>query len=67
MGNRPVYIVIVLSNGENDVTLHPQVIYMLSNKRSELLLAKIRDQLPLSGREKFNLIVELSILSLIHI
>lgn len=65
MGNRPVYIVIVLSNGENDVTLHPQIIYMLSNKRSELLLAKIRDQLPLSGREKFNLIVELSIPSML--
>lgn len=38
---------------------------MLSNKRSELLLAKIRDQLPLSGREKFNLIVELSIPSML--
>jgi putative MATE family efflux protein len=38
---------------------------MLSNKRSEALLAKIREQLPLSGREKFNLIVELSIPSML--
>ncbi|MGI6242718.1 MAG: MATE family efflux transporter [Prevotella sp.] len=38
---------------------------MLSNKRSEALLAKIREQLPLSGREKLNLIVELSIPSML--
>lgn len=38
---------------------------MLSNKHSEALLAKIREQLPLSGREKFNLIVELSIPSML--
>ena len=38
---------------------------MLSNKRSELLLAKIRDQLPLGGREKLNLIVELSVPSML--
>lgn len=38
---------------------------MLSNKRSEALLAKIREQLPLSSREKFNLIVELSIPSML--
>jgi putative MATE family efflux protein len=38
---------------------------MLSNKYSEALLAKIREQLPLSGREKLNLIVELSIPSML--
>jgi putative MATE family efflux protein len=38
---------------------------MLSNKHSEALLAKIREQLPLSGREKLNLIVELSIPSML--
>lgn len=38
---------------------------MLSNKRSEALLAKIREQLPLSGREKLNLIIELSIPSML--
>lgn len=38
---------------------------MLSNKRSEALLGKIREQLPLSGREKLNLIVELSIPSML--
>lgn len=38
---------------------------MLSNKRSEALLGKIRDQQPLSGREMFNLIVDLSIPSML--
>ncbi|MBM6992351.1 MAG: MATE family efflux transporter [Prevotella sp.] len=38
---------------------------MLSNKRSEILLAKIREQLPMTGREKLNLIVELSIPSML--
>lgn len=37
----------------------------MSNKHSEALLAKIREQLPLSGREKLNLIVELSIPSML--
>ncbi len=38
---------------------------MLSNKRSEALLAKIREQLPMTGREMLNLIVELSIPSML--
>ena len=38
---------------------------MLSNKKSEALLAKIRENQPLVGREKLNLIVELSIPSML--
>ena len=38
---------------------------MLSNKKSEALLAKIRESLPLTSREKLNLIVELSIPSML--
>jgi len=38
---------------------------MLSNKRSESLLAKIRQQLPLTRREKLNLIIDLSIPSML--
>lgn len=38
---------------------------MLSSKRSELLLSKIRDGLEMTGREKLNLIVELSIPSML--
>lgn len=38
---------------------------MLSNKRSEALLAKIRGQQPLSRKEKLNLIIDLSIPSML--
>lgn len=38
---------------------------MLSSKRSELLLSKIRDGLAMTGREKLNLIVELSVPSML--
>ncbi len=38
---------------------------MLSNKRSEALLAKIRGQQPLGRREKMNLIIDLSIPSML--
>ncbi len=38
---------------------------MLNGKKSEALLAKIRENQPLSGREKLNLIVELSIPSML--
>jgi putative MATE family efflux protein len=38
---------------------------MLNGKKSEALLAKIRENQPLSGRDKLNLIVELSIPSML--
>ena len=38
---------------------------MFSNKKSEALLAKIREGAPLMGREKLRLIVELSIPSIL--
>lgn len=38
---------------------------MLSSKRSELLLSKIRDGLAMTGREKLNLIIELSVPSML--